>query len=337
MKKIPLIVCFIFLTLIPAQVFSQRRPSGQITVKLASMVPANTPWGAALNRMASEWSAATNGEVRLQIYANGTQGTESDVLQKLNMNALQAAVLTSFGLNRITPEIMALSCPFLIRNDDELTEVLKTVQPEIEAKINAQGYYPLALVRGGWVRFFSKLPVLVPADLKRQKIGTDPQEPELAQVFKTIGYQTVPVEANRTLIALNGGTIEAIYQSPIAAGGFQYFGVAKNMASIYIAPFMGGIVINKRTWDRIPPQHRTRLIEITKRIEREIEASLRQLENDAITTMQRHGLTINQISPQQEELWYRDMEQAIPSLIGTTFDRSTYTRIEAILREYRNR
>jgi TRAP-type C4-dicarboxylate transport system substrate-binding protein len=109
------------------------------------------------------------------------------------------------------------------------------------------------------------------------------------------------------------------------------------MASIYIAPFMGGIVINKRTWDQIPAQHKTKIIEITKRIEREIEVSLRQLENDAITTMQRHGLVINQVSPRQEELWYRDMEQAIPSLIGTTFDRDTYNKIEAILREYRNR
>jgi TRAP-type C4-dicarboxylate transport system substrate-binding protein len=337
MKKLPFIVCLLLIACCPMQVFSQRRPGGQITVKLASMVPANTPWGAALNRMASEWSAATNGAVRLQVYANGTQGTESDVLQKLNMNVLQAAVLTSFGLNRITPEIMALSCPFLIRNDDELNEVLKTLKPDLEAKINAQGYYPLALARGGWVRFFSKSPVLVPSDLKRQKIGTDPQEPGLAQVFKTIGYQTVPVEANRILIALNGGTIEAIYQSPIAAGGFQYFGVAKHMSSIYIAPFMGGIVINQRTWDQIPAQYKPDLIRITKRIETEIEASLRQLESDAITTMQRHGLIINQASPQQEQLWYADMEKAIPALIGTTFDRATYNKIDSILKVYRNR
>jgi TRAP-type C4-dicarboxylate transport system substrate-binding protein len=316
---------------------AQRRPQRQITVKLASMVPANTPWGAALNRMAAEWSAATNGEVRMQIYPSGTQGTESDVLQKLNMNALQAAVFTSFGLNKIVPEIMAFSIPMLIRNDKELAAVFNALKPDMEEKINRGNYYSMALVRGGWIKIFSKNPVFVPNDLKRMKVGSDSQEPAMTAAFKSMGYQVTPMESNRTLIALNGGAIDAIYVSPIASAGMQFFGVAKNMSTVNIAPFLGGIVMNKHTWEMIPPQHQQAILAITRRIGTEIETSLAQLESDAISTMVKHGLVINDVNARQAQEWYDDLEKSIPLLLNTdTFDRGTYEKINGIIRPLRD-
>jgi TRAP-type C4-dicarboxylate transport system substrate-binding protein len=338
LKKVSLFFIAVILFVDPVMVYSQRRPGRQITIKLASMVPANTPWGVALNRMASEWSAATNGEVRMQIYPNGTQGTESDVLQKLNMNVIQAAVFTSLGLHKIVPEILTVSCPLLIRNDEELTAVFDVIKPELEAKINSQNYYSMALVRGGWIKIFSKEPVFVPSDLKRMKVGSDPEEPAMMAAFKSMGYQVVPVATNRTLIALNGGTIDAIYVSPIASAGMQFFGVAKNMSTVNIAPFLGGIVINKHTWETIPEQYRAAILRITRRIGTEIEISLAQLESDAINTMTKHGLVINDLNSQQKQEWYDDLEKVIPKLVeGDTFDRNTYDKIDGIVKTYRSR
>jgi TRAP-type C4-dicarboxylate transport system substrate-binding protein len=336
MKKTYFILALAAVLLLAPQLYAQRPPR-KIVIKLASMVPENTDWGQALNKLAAEWSRVTNGEVVLQVYANGTQGTEDAVLQKLNMNTIQAAVLTSFGLNKIAPEILTLSCPFLIRNDAELTEVLRNVKGDFEAKINSQNYFSLALVRGGWVKFFSRTPVFVPSDLKRQKVGSMPSEPELAQAFRTMGYQVVMVDQNRILIALRGGSIDAVYQSPIAAAGFQFFGVAKNMASINIAPFMGGIVLNKHAWESIPSQYRGELTRVTQRVGAEIERSLLKLENDAIRQMKSYGMTENQISPRQQQEWYDDMNRVIPSLLGATFNQAMYHKIDGILKAYRSR
>jgi TRAP-type C4-dicarboxylate transport system substrate-binding protein len=317
--------------------YAQRRPPRQITIKLASMVPANTPWGAALNRMAGEWSAATNGEVKMQIYAGSTQGTESDVLQKLNMNVLQAAVFTSFGLNKIVPEIMTLSIPMLIRDNEELETVFNALKPDFEAKINSGNYFSMALVRGGWVKIFSKDPVFVPADLKRMKVGSDTNEPAMTAAFKSMGYQVVPMESNRTLIALNGGAIDAIYVSPIASAGMQYFGVAKNMSTVNIAPFLGGIVINRHTWELIPEQHREAILAITRRIGAEIETSMAQLESDAISAMVQHGLVINDTNPRQAQEWYDDLEHSIPLLLNSgSFDRNSYEKIDRLVKTLRD-
>jgi TRAP-type C4-dicarboxylate transport system substrate-binding protein len=258
------------------------------------------------------------------------------MLRSLKINQIQAAVLSTLGLFEISPEILTLSCPFLIRNDDELDLVLAEVIKEIEEKINSKGYHTLAWARVGWVKFFSKSPIFIPADLERQKLGTNSDQAELNQVFKAMGFQVVPVDRDNLLIALNSGIAEAVFQSPIAVGSTQAFGLAKNMASINIAPFLGGIVFNQRAWRSIPDKYKSQLIEAVRAKEAALDGAIRKLEDDMIKTMGNYGLKVNQLSPQQEQLWYDEIGRAMPGLIGTVFDRGIYGRVEAILRNYRN-
>lgn len=326
------IIVTVLALLVSAAGFGQSR---RIVLKIASVAPEATPWGDALNRLAAEWRSATNGEVELQIYHNGIAGSEDDVLRKIKIGQLQGGVFTSFGLNSITPEVLTLSCPFLIRDNEELDLVLASLRPELEGKILAKGFVPLAWSKAGWVKIFSKDPVFVPADLRAQKLGTSASEVALTQAFKTLGYQMVPININEVLIALNGNMIDAVYQSPIAMGGMQAFAIAKYMATINIAPFMGSIVLSRNAWRAVPERYKARLTAIHQRLEAELDTSILKLEETAISSMTDYGLTINTISADQERLWYTDVERTMPALVGTTFDRDTYNKIDAILRTHR--
>jgi TRAP-type C4-dicarboxylate transport system substrate-binding protein len=315
------------------EVFAQRK----ITFKLASLVPENTPWGIKLKEMSEDWRRITNGQVELVIYHNGVAGSEADTIRKLRLNQLQGAVLTSFGMNQLTPEILTLSCPFLIRDENELNTVLDNIKPDLDKKINDAGYFPLAWSKAGWVKIFSKTPVLVPQELKRLKIGSNPEEPAMIQAFKTIGYSVVPVTGTESLMSLNTGMIDALYQSPLIIASLQIFGATKNMNPLNIAPIMGGIILNRRAWETVPRQYRDQILESAKRIERELDGEIQRLEAEAITTMTRYGLKTNQSSPQQIQLWYDDLERAVPALLGTTFDRDTYNKIDTILKASRSK
>jgi TRAP-type C4-dicarboxylate transport system substrate-binding protein len=120
-------LCVFFLS-ISDTVFAAPR---KITIKLAASVPENTPWGAHLNQMAGEWARATNGEVELKIFYNGVLGDEAKVMKMLRQNSIQAAILTSFGLNELTPQVLTLSGPFLIRDEGELDAVMRVLKPEL--------------------------------------------------------------------------------------------------------------------------------------------------------------------------------------------------------------
>jgi TRAP-type C4-dicarboxylate transport system substrate-binding protein len=306
--------------------FAQRK----VTIKLAALIPENTPWGEELNNMAAEWKRISEGNVELVIYYN-IKSDESDLLRQLNLNQIQAAMLSTVGMKLIAPEGMTLSCPFLIRNNEELDLVLNALKPELESLMRAKGYHTLAWSKVGWVRFFSKRPVFVPNDLKKQRVGTADSEPELLDAFRAMGYNMTPVAMNQILVALSAGQIDAVYQSPVNAGGLQIFGLAKNMASIRVAPFMGNIVLNQKAWRSIPEKYRDELMASAKRLEAKLDKRVMELEDSVIGTMKDYGLVINDVSPEQEKLWYADFQRSIPSLMGVMFDRSFYNRISAML------
>ena len=314
-------------------VFAQRT----ITIRMASQVPENTPWGQFLNLIAEDFRQITNGQVDIIIFHNRTAGNEEAVIRNLRLNQLQAAVLSTFGLTEIAPEVMTLSCPFFIRDDEELDLVFADVRGVLEERINAQGFHTLAWTRVGWVKFFSKTPIFVPDDLKRQRLGTLNEYESLNQAFRAMGFQMVPVAQNDLLISLNSPRVDAVYHSPVIAGGTQIFGLARNMASINVAPFMGAIVFNQRAWNAIPDRFKPQLTESLRRREADLAQTVRQFEQDMVRIMEGHGLVVNQLTPAQEQLWHDEIGRAMPGLVGTLFDRNLYNRIETILRAQRSR
>jgi TRAP-type C4-dicarboxylate transport system substrate-binding protein len=324
-------VLILALILCSGPLFAQRK----ITIKLASLVPENTPWGAAINKLSKDWADATNGEVELVVYHSGVAGDEAEVLRKLKLNQIQAAIFTSGGLNSIMPEVMALSYPFLIRNNAELDAVLEKLKPELDAKIQQNGFVTLAWARAGWVKVFSRSPVYTPADLRRLKLGTSPEELQMIQAFKTMGYQMIPVKMNDILVSLNGGMIDAVYQSPVAVAGYQIFGIAKNMMDFNVAPFMGGILMNQAAWRRIPERYKPKLQSLCKQVEIDVGGSIANLETEAVTTMGKYGLIINQPSAQQIQEWYTETDKYKDNLVGPIFNREFYQKIDAVLQDYR--
>jgi TRAP-type C4-dicarboxylate transport system substrate-binding protein len=291
-----------------------------------------------LDRLAVEWNNITNGQVRLNIRHGGIEGDESTVHLSLASNIIQAAVFSPFGLSVIDPIILTLTAPFLIRNEEELAVVMREIERDLEARYNNNEYFVLAWSQSGFVNFFSREPVFTPDDLRRHRVATNPEAADMNLAFKTMGFQIVETDWGDAGAMLNAGTITAAYNNPAAVAAFQLHTILGNMLSTNISPVVGGIVINQVTWRRIGelnPRYQTELINATRRIAGEFDLSLQRSVNDAIQAMSRTGLRINRPSPDQEQLWFDEMERALPVLLGNAFDRDLYQRVAAILARHR--
>jgi TRAP-type C4-dicarboxylate transport system substrate-binding protein len=318
-----------------APLFAQRKGS-VVEIKLASIIPDNTDWSRALDRLAKEWYNVTNGQVVVSVYHGGQLGSiEKDILRKLKGNTIQAAVFTSAGLSLIAPEVLTLSAPFFIRNDNELDYVLNAVKADLENEIN-KNYLMLAWAKSGWLKVFSRNPVRVPSDLKSQVVGSLNEIPVMNTAFKSMGFQLQSSDYNSIIISLNNGKIDAVYQTPAYAAPSQIFGVAKNMLNLNIAPIMGGVVINQQTWRRIDDAYKPKLLAITKGIEREFSGAITKLEDEAVQVMSKNGLNIVTLTPAQEQVWYDEVGGKIPALANDRlFNRFLYNKINVLLQDYR--
>jgi TRAP-type C4-dicarboxylate transport system substrate-binding protein len=336
------IALFLFL-LITIGGFAQRggRSQGEsLVVKIASPLPQASPWGKTLDKIAAEWSRITGGKVRLNVRHGGIEGGEGKMLISLSSNTIQAGIFTSFGLSAITPEIMTLSAPFLIRTHEELDTVMEALRGDLENRINRTDYFIIAWSKAGFVNVFSKDPVFVPDDLRKQKIASNAEAVDLNTAFKTMDFQLVETDLVDIGPKLATGGIMAVYQNPAGVAAYHLHNYLKNMLSINIAPFLGGIVINQITWKKIGelnPQYQQEILRVTRRIAAELDASMQKTTTDAIDTLRRGGLKVNQPTAAQEQIWFDDVERIIPLLLGTTFDREIYQKINAVLTRHRNR
>jgi TRAP-type C4-dicarboxylate transport system substrate-binding protein len=340
MKRSVLFLALVFFFgILSHEAWAQRgsRSQGQVLeVRLASSMPRNSDWGRALDRIAAEWARVTDNEVRLRVLHDGVEGGDSKMLSSLSANNIQAALFSSFGLAEICPAVMTLSVPFLIRNDAELDLVLKDALPVLEAQINRTNFTVVAWSRGGWVNVFSKDPVLVPDDLRRHKLATSPESENLNMAFKTMGFHLVETDMADIGPRLANNMINAFYQTPAAVAPLGLYKTLKNMLDKPLAPFMGAIVINRVTWNKISPDRQKEIMRVTQSIAAEFDSLMPRIVDNAVTVMRKDGLTVNHPTQAQEAIWNEELTKAMPVLLGTTFDRDLYNRINGILEKTRN-
>jgi TRAP-type C4-dicarboxylate transport system substrate-binding protein len=312
--------------------------SGTIEVKLGSPLPKASPWGKTLDEIASEWNRITNGQVRVNVRHGGIEGSEEKMYQSLESNTIQAAVFTSFGLSYINPAVMTMSVPFLIRTEAEFTAVMKEVQGDLEARANSGKFFVVAWSKAGFVNIFSKSQVLVPDDLKKLKVGSNPEAGDMNTVFKSMGFQVVEAGLNDMGQKVATNSIQSVYMAPAGMAAYSLHKELPYMLSTNIAPVLGGIVINQVTWKAIGnlnPRYQQELLRATRQISEKFDRTMQADNNNTLNTMTRAGLKINRPTPAQEQLWYNEVDKVISSLLGSTFDRNLYRKITDILTKYR--
>ena len=306
-----------------------------LEIKIGSPAPKGSPWDDALKKIAAEWKDISGGQVTVTIYPGGIAGNESDMLRKMRTNNLQAGVFTSLGVNQIYQDTLALSIPFLIQSDKEFDRVLEKVGPGLEADIEKSGFKVVAWTNVGWLHFFGKRPIITPDDLKRQKMAASDSDAAMAQAFKNLGFNTVPLSNNEVMPALSSGMVEACYAIPLAAAAYQWFGIANNMNGIPFSPVMGAIVLSDRAWKRVPENIRGELMASARGAALEMSKQVTKLESDAMKIMLANGLVVNPVPVGVKEQWEKEFSRGFEMIVGSTFSRDIYDRINQVLAEYR--
>jgi TRAP-type C4-dicarboxylate transport system substrate-binding protein len=318
-------------------VFAQRGTarSEVINIRFASPLPRSSDWGRTLDRMAADWEKATNNGVRVVVNHDGREGNESKMLSSLSSDAIQVALFTSAGIAEICPAVMNLSVPFMIKDERELDAVLQSVLPELERRVRNE-FVILAWSKGGWVYIYSKEVVLTPDDLKRQKLGTNTEMRDMNTVFRTMGFNLVETDWVTVGTRLATNTINAVYVIPALVAPMQLHRNLNHMLELPIAPVMGAIVMNRVTWNKLTAAQQQEIIKVTQRIATDFDATVSRTEANAISAMGRDGLRVNKPSQAQQDMWSRDLQTALPSLVGPIFDRDLYNRINSVLERIRS-
>jgi TRAP-type transport system periplasmic protein len=310
--------------------------AAQTRIRLATLVPSGTSYHHSLQAMGAKWKQDSNGAIALTIYADGTMGSEDEIVRRMRVGQLQAAVLTVAGLSEIDPSVSALQkMPLIYRSLDEAAYVRAKLTPDLERRLAEKGFVVLFWADAGWVRFFSKEPGILPQDFKKMKLFVTAGDNTQSELLKSAGYNPVLLEWSDTLTSLQTGMVDAVPTIPFHALAGQFYLSTHHMLEVNWLPLVGALIITKKSWDVLTPAERGAMLKTAADCGQEFQDRGRQENREAVEAMQKRGLQVHHVSKEAEEDWRRFSESFYPKIRGSIVPADMFDEVLQVLRDYR--
>jgi TRAP-type C4-dicarboxylate transport system substrate-binding protein len=276
--------------------------------------------------MAQRWEQVSNGQVKLRIYAGGTQGSEGDMVRKMGIGQLQAAAITSVGMHDVVPEPQALSVPFLYDDEQQVECALDKLRPQLEEALARRGLVALQWTRIGAIDLFCTKPVTSPASAKDAKIWAWEGDPKSVDAYRAAGFHPVVLSSADWVPSLQTGMIDCVPSVPLYVLTARVFERAKYMLDLPWSYMVGATLVRKDAWDKVPAELRPKLLAIAAELGNKVDAEVKRLNDDAVTAMQRQGLTVVKGDPTP---WRAAMERSWPIVRGGVVPVEFFDRAKA--------
>ena len=309
-----------------------------LKIRLATLAPKGSTYHRALQEMGETWRQAQGAGSTFTIYTDGTQGGEADVVRRMRVGQLNAALLTAVGLCEIDAGVGALEyVPMLYRDWDEVDYAREKVRGTLEKRLLDKGFVVLFWGDAGWVRYFSRDPAARPSDLRKTKLWVWAGSAEQIDTIKSMGFPVVPLEVADILPGLQTGLITAFPSGANFALAGQFDTVAKHMVDVKWAPLLGAAVITKKAWDAMTPAAREQLKIAAEQAGLKIRTRARQEDQEAVEALKRRGVTVHTLTPEIEAEWRALAEQAYPRIRGDWVPADVFDAVRAAVAEYRTK
>lgn len=323
------LIILAFLVLGPA------KASAQVTVKMATLVPKGSAWHQVMLEVSDKWNKISGGRVKVVLFPGGTQGDDPDVVRKMNLKTLDAALLTVVGVAEIDRSVYALSVPMMFNDYDEVYSVLEKMRPKLEARMEAKGFVVLNWVDAGWLHFFTTKPVASPDDLRKLALFQWAGNPKELEIWNSAGFMTRPGASSDLPTGLKTGLYQAFTASPQVAVIMGYFQDASNMTDLNWALLLGATVIRKDVWDRVPADIKPALLQAQRDAALKLRAEIRQSAAKDVQNMRARGLNVVPVDARTLDLWRASVDRAKDKIRGDFAPADAYDEALRFRDEYR--
>lgn len=245
------------------------------TLKLAEVHPAGYPTVVALESLGKKLEEATDGELKYRMFSGGVLGSEKEVVEQLQIGAVQMTRVSLGTLGPVVPDVNAFNMPFVFRDHDHMRKIIdgeigqELLDKITESEFNMVG---LAWMDGGVRNLYSKEPVRSIKDLKGMKIRVI-GNPLFIDTLNAMGAQGVAMDTAEIFSALQTGVVDGAENNPPTLLEHNHYRTAKyyTLTGHLILP--EPIVMSKTSWNKLTPEQQ----ELVKTFAKEAQLEERKL------------------------------------------------------------
>ncbi len=308
-----------------------------LVIKLGTLAPTGSPWHQMVLQIGEEWARISGGQVTLRIYAGGVLGDEEDLVRKMRIGQIQAVAVSTSGLAILNTDIMCLQIPLMFDSWAELDAVEAGLIPKLAEGFARHGSELLTWTEGGWVHFFTQERTATIDEMRTRKLFVWAGHPTTEEFYTRARFRTVPLAVTDMLPGLHTGLITALDVPPLAALLNQWFGVARYMVDLNWAPLLGGVIVDRRTWETVPAAWREPMRHAAVAASARWSRDIRRLGEEAVPAMVARGLTVVSLDAATRAGWRRDVEALYPAFRGQFGTAEDFDKIMQLRTTFRGR
>jgi tripartite ATP-independent transporter DctP family solute receptor len=249
---------------------SKSDSSGEtVKLRLAEIHPDDYPTTLGDKEFARLVEEKTDGEVVIDVYANGVLGDETNIIKSVQMGSIDFARVSLAPMGEFQKDLNALQMPYLYRDDEHMWKVLDgDIGQNLLDGLSEENFYGLCFYDGGSRSFYNtKKEIKSLDDLKGLKIRV--QENKLMQtLISSLGANPTSMAMSEVYSALKTGVIDGAennFSSYVSANHYEvatYYTIDKHTRIPEI------VIASKTSLDKLGEEK----IEIIKESARESEA-----------------------------------------------------------------
>ena len=291
--------------------------AGEIVIKVATLAPQGSEWYKILQEMGVEWQKVSKGLIVFRLYPGVVAGDDIDLVRKMRIGILDAGLLSVNGLRAIDPGVLALEIPLAYSDYRELDCALAKITPQLERHMEAKGFIVLGWSEAGWAHFFTKSPVRTPDDMRKLKMFVWAGDDQYAELWKKAGFNPVLLPSSEIATALQTGLVNAVTINPQGVLLLQWYRQVHYMTDFKWAVFLGGIVISKSTWEKIPAEIRPAMRQAALEAAQRLRDFSRQTDQSDVEALKKNGVEVVSVDEKTLNEWRRLVEGVLPQVRGS--------------------
>jgi tripartite ATP-independent transporter DctP family solute receptor len=235
------------------------------------------------------------GKLSVVVHHSAVLGSETQVLQQIQLGTTQMAVSTTGPIEAFVPEIKALEMPFVFPSYEAADKVLDgPIGQELGTKFEKSGFVALAFLDNGFRNVTnSKRPVKTPEDLKALKIRTMEAPTHLA-IWRAIGANPTPMawpiftQLQQGVIDWQENPIAVIHAAKLVEAGQKYLTLTRHVYSALV------FVANKPFIDGLPAAERKAVRECARTASLQGRSYIRENEAKQLAELKAAGMQVEE-------------------------------------------
>jgi len=239
----------------------------------------------------------TNGQMYLDYKPFSMLGGEVEVLNQLQMGAIQGMSVSSVASTNLGPRFGVVNLPFLINSFEKLDKFANSGKlfDHFMMAMDHQGIIGLDITGYGNYGWATVKPVKTIGEARKLKFRT--AEAAVNQlVYKQWGINAVAMPWPDVPVALKQGVIDGLDHTPMVCNITKKFEVAKYFTHVNYAQGLFIWVFNKAWFNKLPADLQKTFKEVVRDVCADIRVQTKQQEIDQIAKAKANGIQFIKLS-----------------------------------------